>query len=82
MTGFVDAQTWDAGVEISVLGIKLGTFYGNLQQGLSVNVDILLTNGQIKLYLKGTQVWINVNLWRFSLMGRSRRKSASSLPLP
>jgi hypothetical protein len=62
MTGFVDSQTWDAGVEKSVLGIKLGTFYGNLQQGLSVNVDIFLAKGQIKLYLKGAQVWTTINL--------------------
>ena len=52
----MNPTTWDTSVQISVLGINLGT------QGLSVNVDIMLATGTIKLYLKGSQVWANIDI--------------------
>lgn len=48
---------------MSVLGIKLGSFYGNLKDGLVINIDLFLVKGSIKFYLKnGNELWIRVDL--------------------
>ena len=48
---------------MSVLGIKLGSFYGNLKDGLVINIDLFLAKGSIKFYLKnGNELWVRVDL--------------------
>ena len=63
ITGYVDTDTYEIGVDISVLGIHLGNIYGNLKDGVGVDVDLLLAKGSIKLYLKnGNELWVNLSL--------------------
>lgn len=48
---------------MSVLGIKLGSFYGNLKDGLAINIDLFLVKGSIKFYLKnGNELWVRVDV--------------------
>jgi hypothetical protein len=56
-------ETWEIGVEIYVLGIRIGNFYGNVGQGLVINVDIFLAKGKIRFYLKDDkEVWVEIRL--------------------
>ncbi|KAH7345794.1 hypothetical protein BKA66DRAFT_478798 [Pyrenochaeta sp. MPI-SDFR-AT-0127] len=63
LTGYVVTETWEIGVEIYVFGIRIGNFYGNVKQGLVINVDIFLAKGKIKFYLKNNkEVWVEIGL--------------------
>ena len=50
------------GVAVLLFGIYLGTFYGDLEEGLSIEVDIGAAKGEIKLYLKDSAVYIRSTL--------------------
>jgi hypothetical protein len=46
-----------------VLGITIGSFGGNLKDGLGISVNLIAIKGKIRLYLKnGNEVWINISL--------------------
>ncbi|KAL3421210.1 hypothetical protein PVAG01_07655 [Phlyctema vagabunda] len=63
VTGYVVTDTWEIGVEVKALGIKLGNFYGSLKDGLGININLLLITGQVKFYLKnGNELWIHVDV--------------------
>lgn len=62
ITGYVDIDTLEIGVDISILGIKLGSFYGNLKDGVVVNVNLFVASGKVTLYLKGKEIWVSVDL--------------------
>lgn len=63
MTGYVIKSTLEIGVEASVLGIKLGSFYGNLKDGIGIDVDLFLVKGSIKFYLRnGNQLYVKLKL--------------------
>ncbi|KAM3505476.1 hypothetical protein MY10362_002925 [Beauveria mimosiformis] len=63
LTGYVDTDTWEIGVEVSVLGISLGKVYGNLKEGVVIKVNLFLAKGSIKLYLKnGNELWVRLDL--------------------
>ncbi|KAL8699576.1 MAG: hypothetical protein Q9201_005923 [Fulgogasparrea decipioides] len=63
VSGYVDTDRLEIGVNVSVLGISLGTLYGNLQEGVGVDVDLFLAKGEIKFYLKnGNEVWVHLGL--------------------
>jgi len=50
-------------VSVSVLGINLGTFHGNLKDGIGIKVDLFLVVGDIRLSLKnGNEVWVYLAL--------------------
>jgi hypothetical protein len=46
-----------------VVGISLGTIYGNLKDGVGVKIDIFVAKGSLKFYLKnGNELWIHVDI--------------------
>jgi hypothetical protein len=56
-------STLEIGVEVHILGIKLGTFYGNLKDGLLIKVNLFAEKGQVQFYLKnGHEVWESVEI--------------------
>lgn len=45
------------------MGISLGTIYGNLKDGVGVNVDLWVASGSLRFYLKnGNELWIHVDI--------------------
>jgi hypothetical protein len=45
------------------VGISLGTIYGNLKDGVGVNVDLWVASGSLRFYLKnGNELWIHVDI--------------------
>ncbi|KAM0535745.1 hypothetical protein ACHAQF_006327 [Verticillium nonalfalfae] len=61
--GYIDTDTFEIGISVSILGINVGNIYGNLKDGVGLNIDLFLAEGSIKLYLKnGNEVWINVDV--------------------
>jgi hypothetical protein len=51
------------GIEVFVLGISLGNFYGNLNfGGLGIDIDQFLATGSIKLYLKDGAVHLRPSM--------------------
>lgn len=63
MTGSINTSTFAISVNISILGIDLGGFDGNLVDGLIIKVDLTAVKGEVKFYLKnGNEVWVGVKL--------------------
>ncbi|EGX93686.1 hypothetical protein CCM_01955 [Cordyceps militaris CM01] len=63
VTGYVDTTNWEIGVTVSIMGIDLGTVYGNLRDGVVLNVDLFLAKGQVRFYLKnGNEVWVHLSV--------------------
>ena len=45
------------------MGISLGTIYGNLKDGVGVNVDLWVASGSLRFYLKnGNELWIHLDI--------------------
>ncbi|KAJ5266483.1 hypothetical protein N7478_009291 [Penicillium angulare] len=56
--GYFDTNTFEIGPSVSVVGIDIGTIYGNLKDGTAVRFNLGVANGEIRFYLKnGNQVW-------------------------
>jgi len=50
-------------VNVSVVGISLGNIYGNLKDGVGLNIDLIAAKGSIKFYLKnGNEVWVHLDI--------------------
>ncbi|GAM90029.1 hypothetical protein ANO11243_080690 [Dothideomycetidae sp. 11243] len=63
VAGYVIKTTHEIGVVLRVTGIQLGEFYGQLEDGVGVNVDLTQSKGAIKFYLKnGREVWIHTDI--------------------
>ncbi|CAH0032817.1 unnamed protein product [Clonostachys rhizophaga] len=63
ITGYVDTNTFEIGVSVSILGINIGNIFGNLKDGVGVNIDLFLAKGSIKIYLKnGNEVWVHLDV--------------------
>ncbi|KAL8688117.1 MAG: hypothetical protein Q9218_005887 [Villophora microphyllina] len=64
--GSFDTDNSDCQIEVDVLGFPLGDFKGNLDDGLRVDVNILVAKGDLILYeIRGKpkdQIWIKVDL--------------------
>ncbi|PMD19209.1 hypothetical protein NA56DRAFT_205734 [Hyaloscypha hepaticicola] len=63
LSGYVDTSSFAISVNISIVGISLGTIYGNLKDGVGVNVDLWVASGSLRFYLKnGNELWIHVDI--------------------
>ncbi|KYK54456.1 hypothetical protein DCS_06414 [Drechmeria coniospora] len=63
LTGYIDTDTYEIGLIISVLGINLGNIYGNIKEGVVVKVNLGLAKGQLKFYLKnGNELWVHIDI--------------------
>jgi hypothetical protein len=63
VSGTVNTSTLAIDVTISVLGINLGSFRGNLKDGLTINIDLIAAKGSVRFYLKnGNEVWLDLKL--------------------
>jgi hypothetical protein len=56
----------EIGVYVSVANINLGVFYGNLKDGVKVNMNLDGSKGNVRFYLKyGNEVWTGVDVSGF-----------------
>ena len=62
LTGYVDTTNYGVGLEVKLFGISLGTFYGDLKQGLGISINVLAATGEIKLTLEDGAVWVTIQL--------------------
>lgn len=51
MIGYFITDTKEIGVQLNVLGIVIGSFYGNAEKGLTVQLDLLLVQGTATFYI-------------------------------
>jgi hypothetical protein len=50
-------------VDASVLGISLGSFNGNLKDGLVIKVDLFMVKGEVRFFMRnGNEVWVGLKL--------------------
>ena len=50
-------------MDASVLGISLGSFNGNLKDGLVIKVDLFMVKGEVRFFMRnGNQVWVGLKL--------------------
>ena len=62
LTGYVDTSNYGVGVEVKLFGISLGTFYGDLKQGLGISINVIAAKGEVKLTLEDGAVWVTIQL--------------------
>lgn len=50
-------------MEVTILGISIGSFSGDLKNGLVISINLYAAKGEIKLYLKnGNELWLHLDL--------------------
>ena len=48
---------------MSIAGVNVGTVYGNLIDGVALNLDLFSAKGEIRFYLKnGNEIWTHVDI--------------------
>ncbi|SPJ81873.1 uncharacterized protein FTOL_09278 [Fusarium torulosum] len=63
ITGYIDTNTYEIGVSISVAGINVGNIFGNLKDSVGLKVDLFVAKGEIRLYLKhGNEIWVHLDI--------------------
>ncbi|OBR01992.1 hypothetical protein CH63R_14564 [Colletotrichum higginsianum IMI 349063] len=63
ITGYVDTNTFEVGLTISIVGINVGNIFGNLKDGVGLKINLLAATGEIRLYLKnGNEVWVHLDV--------------------
>ncbi|KAM0184886.1 hypothetical protein ACHAPI_012331 [Fusarium lateritium] len=63
VTGYLDTDTYELGVSVSVAGINLGNIFGNLKDGVGIKVNLFIAKGEIRFYLKnGNELWIHLDI--------------------
>jgi hypothetical protein len=63
VTGIVNASSLSITVNLAILGISLGSFTGNLKDGLVIKVDLVALEGEVRFFIKnGNQVWVGPKL--------------------
>ncbi|PKX95365.1 uncharacterized protein P174DRAFT_511144 [Aspergillus novofumigatus IBT 16806] len=63
VSGYVDTSTYGASVAVAVIGINIGTLTGNLEDGITLKVNLIAVKGELRFYLKnGNEVWLHVDL--------------------
>lgn len=64
--GYIDTDTTEADVSIEILGFPLGDFNGNLNDGMRIDVNLVVAKGDLIIYLiqghPKDQIWIRVDL--------------------
>ncbi|KAF0366094.1 hypothetical protein F8M41_013653 [Gigaspora margarita] len=49
-------------VSVTILGVPIGTFRGNLVDGLTISIDAWVVKGYLRFYLDDKDLWLNYNL--------------------
>lgn len=80
--GYIDIEQLEIGVDLKVFGFDIGQFYGNLNEGLVIKLDLIVARGEIKFYLKnGNEVWIKVDVNILGIGGINRDEKIFTLPI-
>ncbi|RSL62704.1 hypothetical protein CEP53_004688 [Fusarium sp. AF-6] len=63
ITGYVDTNTYEIGVSISVVGINVGNIFGNIKDGIGVDINLYVAKGSLRLYLKNeNELWVHLDV--------------------
>ncbi|KAI1314193.1 hypothetical protein F5Y03DRAFT_336375 [Xylaria venustula] len=63
ISGWVDITSLAVHVEVLVLGISVGTYDFNLNNGLTLTIDLIVVSGTIRFYGKnGNELWMYYKL--------------------
>ncbi|WQF90320.1 hypothetical protein CDEST_15334 [Colletotrichum destructivum] len=63
ITGYIDTNTFEVGLTISIVGINVGNIFGNLKDGVGLKINLLAATGEIRFYLKnGNEVWVHLDV--------------------
>lgn len=61
--GYFDPLRFEIGSRITAFGIDLGIFYGEVEGGVSVDVDLGFVKGEIRLRVSpGMELWLEPRL--------------------
>ncbi|KAL1587124.1 hypothetical protein WHR41_04325 [Cladosporium halotolerans] len=63
IVGYIDTQTLEIGVSVSVFGARILNLFGNLKNGVVGKIDLFLAKGEVRLFLKNRrEVWVKLHL--------------------
>ncbi|KAI1198607.1 hypothetical protein F5X97DRAFT_323313 [Nemania serpens] len=63
ISGWIDTSSLAVHVEVAVLGISVGTYDFNLNDGLTLSINLIVASGTIRFYGKnGNELWMYYKL--------------------
>ncbi|RMJ08475.1 hypothetical protein CDV36_011920 [Fusarium kuroshium] len=63
ITGYIDTDTYELAISISIVGINVGNIYGNIKDGIGLDINLFVAKGSIKFYLKnGNELWVHLDV--------------------
>ncbi|KAF5002777.1 hypothetical protein FGRMN_175 [Fusarium graminum] len=61
--GYIDTNTYEIGVSPSIGGLQTGNIFGNLKDGVGLNLNLNYYKGQTRFYLKnGNELWTHIDV--------------------
>ncbi|KAK0638071.1 hypothetical protein DIS24_g10186 [Lasiodiplodia hormozganensis] len=61
--GFIQENSLEIGVDVAIFGLSLGSFNGNIKDGLVIKVNVAAASGEIKLFIQqGNCIMASVDL--------------------
>ncbi|KAH9905110.1 hypothetical protein F4778DRAFT_779465 [Xylariomycetidae sp. FL2044] len=80
VSGQIDTSTLSIQASLKVFGHEIGSFSGNLKDGLCINVNLFVVKGKVCLQLRnGNELWI---VWQLSSFGKEFNGEKLILKLP
>ncbi|RSM10358.1 hypothetical protein CDV31_007234 [Fusarium ambrosium] len=63
ITGYIDTDTYELAISINIVGINVGNIYGNIKDGVGLDINLFVAKGSIKFYLKnGNELWVHLDV--------------------
>ncbi|ETS78419.1 hypothetical protein PFICI_10481 [Pestalotiopsis fici W106-1] len=60
VSGYLDTSTYEIGVSVTVVGVNVGNIFGNLKDGVGLEMNLTAADGEVRFYLKnGYEMWIH-----------------------
>ena len=70
--GYVNTDHFVIGMEVELFGISFGPFYGDLNQGLALSIDVKAAKGKITIHLGESDIRIDIDLPPMWVSGKQK----------
>ncbi|KAJ5737150.1 uncharacterized protein N7483_002275 [Penicillium malachiteum] len=60
--GYIDLDTSVISITVSAFGVNLGTFTGDLKNGIKIDINVGLASGYLKSHIEGSTLYLDVDI--------------------